>query len=84
MEPLEAGAGHEAVKGSVTVWRPWQFKEFELCQGAAVSTPSRQFFTQEYMIVSVQSGTADFQYRNTRSRGQIVDGTLFVIEPGEA
>jgi AraC-like DNA-binding protein len=32
----------------------------------------------------VQSGAVDFQYRNTRNRGQVVDGTLVVLEPGEA
>jgi AraC-like DNA-binding protein len=84
MESLEVREELDAVKDSVKVWRPWQLKQFELCQGVAVSTPSRQFFAQEYMIVSVQSGTVDFQYRNIRSRGQVVDGMLFVIEPGEA
>src|SRR4051812_31063524 len=84
MRSLETREGREAVKGRVTVWRPWQIEQFELCQGVAVSTPSRPFLAQEYMIVSVQSGTVDFQYRNTRSRGQVVDGTLYVIEPGEA
>jgi AraC-like DNA-binding protein len=82
MRPLEARAGREAVKGRITVRRPWQFKEIELFQGVAVSTLSRQYWTQEYRLVCVQSGTAHIQYRNTR--GQITDGALFVVEPGEA
>jgi AraC-like DNA-binding protein len=73
----------KSIKESVKVWRPWQFEQVELCQGVAVSTPARQFLAQEYMIVSVQSGAMDFRYRNTRTRGQAVDGTLYVIEPGE-
>ncbi len=32
MEPLKAREGSEAVNGSVTVWRPWQLKQFELFQ----------------------------------------------------
>src|SRR5579884_2795277 len=84
MRPPEARAGREAVKGSVTVWRPWQLKQLELCQAVAVSHPSYQQFTQEYKIISVQSGTVDFQYRNTRNCGQVVGGTLAVLEPGEA
>jgi AraC-like DNA-binding protein len=72
-----------SIKGSLKVWRPWQLKQLELCQGVAVSTPSRQHLTQEYLLVCGQSGTVDFQNRNTRIKGQIVDGTLLVIEPGE-
>jgi len=82
MRSLEAKAGHEATKGSVTVWRPWQFKQLELSQGVAVSAPSRQRFIQEYLIVCVQSGTADFQYRNARFNGPIINETFCVIEPG--
>lgn len=81
--PLEARAGHEAVKGSVTVWRPWQLKQLELMQGIAVSTPSRQQFTQGYLIACGQSGTAHMRYRNMRFNGQVFDETLFVFEPGE-
>lgn len=73
----------KSIKESVKVWRPWQLEQVELCQGVAVSTPARQFLAQEYMIVSVQSGAMDFWYRNARTRGQAVDGTLYVIEPGE-
>jgi len=73
----------ESIKDSVTVWRPWQLKQFELCQAVSVSTPARKFLAQEYMIVSVQSGALDFRYRNACTRGQAVDGTLYVIEPGE-
>jgi AraC-like DNA-binding protein len=81
MRPLEARAGGEAVKGSVTVWRPWQLKELELFQGVAVSAPPFQHLTQEYRLVCIQSGTTELQYRNTRS--QAVDETFVVIEPGE-
>jgi AraC-like DNA-binding protein len=83
MKSLEARAGREAVKGSVTVWHPWQLKHLELLQGAAFSAPSYQHFTQEYLIVYGQSGTANFQYRNTCTSGQVVNRTLVVIEPGE-
>src|SRR5689334_3728991 len=41
----------ESIKDSVKVWRPWQLKQFELCQAVAVSTPARKFLAQEYMIV---------------------------------
>src|SRR5690349_13754288 len=83
MRPLETRAGREAVKGSVTVWRPWQLKPLELCQAIAVSDPSRRQWRQEYLLTSVQSGTADFQYRNTRISGSLINGTLFVVEPEE-
>ncbi|GHO95628.1 AraC family transcriptional regulator [Reticulibacter mediterranei] len=83
MRLLKARAGREAVKGSITVWRPWQLKQLELFQGVAVSTPSHQCLTQEYLIVCGQSGAIDFQYRDTRLSGRAVDGTLSVIEPGE-
>ncbi|GCE06749.1 helix-turn-helix domain-containing protein [Dictyobacter aurantiacus] len=84
MKLLEASAGREAVKGSVTVWRPWQIKQFELFQGVAVSTPSRQLLIQEYLIICAHSGTADFQYRNARFSGPLINGTLCVVEPGES
>ena len=80
---LEARAGHEAVKGSVTVWRPWQIKELELFQGVAISIPSTQILTQAYLLIYAQSGTADYHYRNTRISGQTFDETFGVIEPGE-
>jgi len=83
MRPLETRAGREAVKGSITVWRPWQLKPLELCQAIAVSDPSRRQWRQEYLLTSVQSGTADFQYRNTRISGSLINGTLFVVEPEE-
>ena len=82
MRPLKAREEREVVKGSFTVWRPWQLKPLELCQGIAVSTPARQFFTQGYRIVCVQSGTADFQYQNTRASDQGSEGTFRVFEPG--
>lgn len=83
MKSLEARTGREAVNGSAKLWRPWQIKQLELFEGRAVSTPSRQYFAQEYLLVYTQSGTADFQYRNTRISGQAFDETLGVIEPGE-
>jgi AraC-like DNA-binding protein len=83
MRHLEASAGNEAVKDRVTVWRPWQLKHLELFQAVAFSDPSRQLLIQEYLLVSVQSGTADFQYRNTHIRGSAINGTFCVIEPGE-
>ena len=73
----------EPVNGGVTVWRPWRLKQLELFQGVAISTPSLQHLTQEYLLVSVQSGTVSFQYRNARFSGQVVGGMLLVIEPGE-
>jgi AraC-like DNA-binding protein len=83
MRSLDARAGREAIKGSVTVWRPWHLKQLELFQGVAVSTPPRQQLTQEYVLVCLQSGAGTLQYRNTRFSGQVVDGALLVIEPGE-
>lgn len=84
MEPLEAREGSEVVNGSVTVWRPWQLKQFELFQAVTVSTSSRQQFTQEYLIISGQSGTiSSFQYRNAPASSHIAEGKLLVIEPGE-
>jgi AraC-like DNA-binding protein len=83
MEHIEVRAGRKAAKGNLTVWRPWQLKQFELFLGVAISGPSCQRFTQEYLLVCVQSGIVDFQYRNTRLSGQGVDGRLFVLEPGE-
>lgn len=81
MRSLEARKGHEAVKGSVTVWRPWQLKSLELFQAVSTSGPSCQQLTQEYRLVCIHSGAAHHQYRNTRD--QVVNGTFFVIEPGE-
>ena len=81
MRPLEAREGREGAKGNVTVWRPWQLKPFEIFQAVAISIPSFGYLTQEYRLVCIQSGTMDLQYRNTR--GQAVDGTFVVIEPGE-
>ncbi len=83
MELLEAREGCEAVKSSVTVWRPWQLKQFELLQGIAISTPSRQQFTQGYLLACGLSGTAHMRYRNARFNGLVFDETLYVFEPGE-
>ncbi|GCF11838.1 helix-turn-helix domain-containing protein [Dictyobacter arantiisoli] len=83
MRPLETRTGGEAVKGSVTVWRPWQLKELELFQKVAISALENQRFTQEYLIVCGQSGTIEFQHRNTRLSGQLIDGIFVVLEPGE-
>lgn len=73
----------ETAEGSLNVWRPWQFKQLELFQGIAFSTPSQQHFTQEYTLISIQSGTVHLQYRNTNANGHVVNGTFLVIEPGE-
>src|SRR5258708_34305692 len=84
MKPLEAREGSEVVNGSVTVWRAWQLKQFELFQAVTVSTPSRQQFPQDYLIISGKSGTvSSFQYRNAPASGHIAEGKLLVIEPGE-
>src|SRR5581483_2485217 len=83
MRPLKVGERREAVKGSVTVWRPWQFNPLELFQGVAVSAVSWQHFTQEYMLICMQSGTADLRYRNNHISDHFVDGASYVIEPGE-
>ncbi len=74
----------EVVEGNVKVWRPWQFKQLEFFQGNAVTTPSIRHFFQEYVIVSIQSGTANFQYQNTHVHDHFVDGAFYVCEPGEA
>src|SRR5689334_18992543 len=83
MRSFEAREEREAIKGSVTVWRPWQLKQLELFQGMAVSTPSRQQFIQEYLLACGLSLTAHVRYRSTRLSDPIVDGVLLVIEPGE-
>jgi AraC-like DNA-binding protein len=84
MEPLEAREGREAIKDSRKVWRPWQLNQLELLQGVAVSFPSYQRFTQEYLLISWHAGTLPLhQYRNTRLSGPLVDGKCLVIEPGE-
>jgi AraC-like DNA-binding protein len=80
---LEAREKCETVKGSVTVWRPWQIKQLELFQSVAVSTPPRQHLAQKYHLVSGQSGTVHFQSRSAHVSGQVVDGALLIIEPGE-
>jgi AraC-like DNA-binding protein len=80
MGPLEE---FEAIEGSVKVWRPWQLQQFELVQGTTVSTPSTRHFVQGYMILSMQSGTADSRYRNTRASDQGSEGTFRVFEPEE-
>lgn len=83
MRSFDTRKEHEAIKGSVTVWHPWQLKPLEFFQAMSISTPSRQQFTQEYLLACGQSGTAHVQYRSTRLRDPIVDGALLVIEPGE-
>ncbi len=83
MGPLAAGEGRKEIKGSVTIWRPWQLKPLELFQGVAFPTPSCQHVTQEYLLICMQSGRAFLQSRNTRINGPVVDGMLLVVEPGE-
>lgn len=83
MRPLEAREEREVINGNVAMWRPWQLKTIEIFQGVVVSIPSRQLLTQEHKITCIQSGTAEFQYRNTCLSGQVVDEMLLVIEPGE-
>lgn len=73
----------EPVEGSLKVWRPWQFKQLELFQGIAFSTPSLQHFTPTYTIASMQSGTIHLKYRNACINRKVVDGTFLIIEPGE-
>jgi AraC-like DNA-binding protein len=80
---LEEREGRETFKGSLKVWRPWQFKQLELFQGTAFSTPSQLHFTQEYTIITVQSGAVHLQYRNADINGSVIDGMFLVIEPGE-
>ena len=82
---LAAREERKTVKGSVRMWRPWQLKQFELCQGVAVSTPYRQYLTQEYLLISGRSGTVHLQYQNNMYVShRIVDGMLMVIEPGKS
>jgi AraC-like DNA-binding protein len=83
IRPLEAREGREAVKSCVTVWRPWQLKQLELFHAVAVSTSSRQHFTQEYQLIYIQSGAVHYQSRNTHVTSQVVDGQLLVFEPGD-
>ena len=84
MEPIEVLEELEAVKDRARVWRPWQLRQFEFCQGTAISTPSRRHFSRGYLVlVSIQSGTADNQYRNTRASDQGGEGTFRVFEPEE-
>jgi AraC-like DNA-binding protein len=83
MKPTAAREGREVGNNTVTVWRPWQLKPLELFQAVAVSDPSRQLLIPEYLLVCVQSGTADFQYRNTHVNGLATPGAFCVIEPGE-
>lgn len=82
MELPEERTESEAVKGNVTVWRPWQLKQLELFQAVAISLPSCQHLLQEYGIVSVQSGAASYRYRNAHD--QIANEGCYVMEPGEA
>jgi hypothetical protein len=71
MKPVETPEGLEAVKDSVRGWRPWQRKQFELFKGTAISTPAQRHFSRGYfLLVSIQSGITDNQYRNTRASDQ--------------
>jgi AraC-like DNA-binding protein len=70
------------IESSIQLWHPWQIKQLELLQGTALTNPYCQRFAQEYVIGTVQSGTALLQYRH--SRYEVAAGALYVIEPGEA
>jgi AraC-like DNA-binding protein len=84
MRPLEAREGGGVVNGGVRMWRPWQLKQFELLRGVAVSDSSvHPYYTQQYMVVALQSGVGNLQYRNTRESINATDGTFYVFEPGE-
>ena len=83
MGSLSAKGGRETVNGSFAVWRPWQLKQLDLSEGRAITTPSIRHFFQEYVLVCMQSGVAHYQHRNIIINGQVVDGMLFVVEPGE-
>jgi AraC-like DNA-binding protein len=84
MKPLEARAAGEVVNGSIKMWRPWQIKQFELLQGVALTNAwAHRSYTESYMIVALQSGVGDVQYRNARERISATDGTFYVFEPGE-
>ena len=81
MEPVE---GLEAAKDRVTVWRPWRLRQFEFLEVTAMSAPSRRYFSRGcFLLVSIQSGTADNQYRNTCASDQGGEGTFRVFEPEE-
>jgi AraC-like DNA-binding protein len=81
MEPVERLG---AAKDRIIAWRPWQLRQFEIFQVTAISTPSRRHFSQGYfLLVSIQSGTADNQYRNTSASDQGGEGTFRVFEPEE-
>jgi AraC-like DNA-binding protein len=73
----------EAIEGSVKAWRPWKLQQFELVQGTTVSTPSTRHFILGYMLLSIQSGTADSRYRNIHASDQGGEGTFRVFEPEE-
>ena len=44
------------IAGSLKVWRPWQRRQFELFQGIAITSSLTHRYSQEYMIVAMQSG----------------------------
>jgi AraC-like DNA-binding protein len=73
----------EPIAGSLKVWRPWQLKQFELFRGIAITNSSTHRYSQEYMIVAMQSGAGSLQYRNIRECTNAADGTFYVFEPGE-
>ena len=82
MKPVETPEGLEAVKARA--WRPWQLKQFELLKGTAISTPAQRYFSRgHFLLVSIQSGIADNQYRNTRASDQGGEATFRVFEPEE-
>lgn len=73
MNPLES---------SIKLRHPWQLDQLELLQGTAFTNPYCRRFAQEYIVGTVQAGTARLQYRNTSY--EVAAGALYVIEPGEA
>jgi len=84
MKTVETTGGLEDVKDSVRAWRPWQLKQFELFKATAVSTPAQRHFSQgHFLLVSIESGVADNQYRNNRASDQGGEATFRVFEPEE-
>jgi AraC-like DNA-binding protein len=68
-------------ESSVKLWHLWPLNQLELLQGTALTNPYCQRFAQNYVIGTVQSGTATLQYRNTDY--EVAAGALYIIEPGE-
>lgn len=71
------------IAGSLKVWRPWQRRQFELFQGIAITSSLTHRYSQEYMIVAMQSGAGSLQYRNSREITNAANGIFYVFEPGE-